>query len=356
MIVPALTPATVGRSGLHWVVCYVPRGSAATSCVQQLRIVTGARLVSSFRLRWEVGAVLSGADVPHAARCRVQLQNRACTACFSMGGVVISTSPMEVIFRPEPTELECARQQVLDVKVVRLQPNGRAARVLFVTSEAEPFAKSGGRADVSRAFPAALIQQGIDVRVLLPGYPGAIEQLAGPCITAHLDSLLGVGSAALISGHLPDSDVPVWLVHAPSLFSGAGGLYQDDDGQDWIDNALRFAFFARVAAEIAMGRILDWKPGVVHANDWHAELVPLLLRMENGTRPATGFTIHNLAFQGNFPREVLPTIGIPEPLFADGDVEFCGQVSYLKAAIRFSDRITTVSSTCEFWALCSALS
>ncbi|MES2294383.1 MAG: glycogen synthase GlgA [Pseudomonadota bacterium] len=258
---------------------------------------------------------------------------------------MINTTPMQAVYYPESKEPGFTRQKVLDAGGVRRQSNGRATRVLFVTSEAEPLAKSGGLADVSRALPIALKQQGIDVRILLPGYPGAIGQLANPRIETRLKPMLGVESAALISGRLPGSDVPVWLVHAPSLFSRAGGLYQDDGGQDWTDNALRFAFLARVATEIAAGRVLDWKPDVVHANDWHAGLVPLLLAMEKGSKPATVFTIHNLAFQGNFPREVLPSIGIPEQLFTDGDVEFYGQVSYLKAAIHYSDKVTTVSPT-----------
>jgi len=218
-------------------------------------------------------------------------------------------------------------------------------RVLFVTSEVEPLAKSGGLADVSRALPVAFRERGVDVRILLPGYPSAMQQIKSPRVEAHLRSLLGVESAALISGYLPDSNVPVWLVHAPSLFSRVGGLYQNDDGQDWTDNALRFAFFAHVAAEIACGCLLDWKPDIVHANDWHAGLVPLLLSSRQNQKPSSIFTIHNLAFQGNFPRDVVPAIGIPESSFTAEGVEFYGQISYLKAAIRYSDLVTTVSPT-----------
>ena len=218
-------------------------------------------------------------------------------------------------------------------------------RVLFVTSEAESLSKSGGLADVSRALPIALRQQGMDVRILLPGYPSAIRQLKNPLIEARLEPLLGVEGAALISGHLPGTDVPVWLVHAQSLFSRAGGLYQDDDGLDWTDNARRFAFIAYVAAEIATGRLLNWRPDIVHANDWHAGLLPLLLSMESGPKPPTIFTIHNLAFQGNFPRDILPVIDVPEKFFTTEGAEFYGKVSYLKAAIRYSDKITTVSPT-----------
>ncbi len=217
-------------------------------------------------------------------------------------------------------------------------------RVLFVTSEAYPLAKSGGLADVSGALPAALIRQGIDARLLLPGYPAALRGLKDARVELQLEPLLGIEDAALMSGQLPNSNVPVWLINAPSLFSRPGGLYQDDGGRDWGDNAQRFAFLARVAAKIA-GGLLRWRPDVVHANDWHGGLLPLLLSLEQAPAPATIFTIHNLAYQGNFPRDVLSALGIPDQFFNPDGVEFYGQVSFLKAAIRYSDRLTTVSPT-----------
>ena len=217
-------------------------------------------------------------------------------------------------------------------------------RVLFVTSEAYPLAKSGGLADVSGALPAALMRGGIDVRLLLPGYPAALRALKDARVEMPLKPLLGIEDAALISGHLPNSNVPVWLVNAPSLFSRPGGLYQDEEGRDWLDNAQRFAFLAHVAAGIASG-LMRWRPDVVHANDWHAGLLPLLLSLEAAPAPATVFTIHNLAYQGNFPREILPALGIPDRVFNPDGIEFYGQVSFLKAAIRYSDRLTTVSPT-----------
>jgi starch synthase len=97
-------------------------------------------------------------------------------------------------------------------------------RVLFVTSEAQSLAKSGGLADVSRALPISLRQRGVDVRLLLPGYPSAIARLEYPRIEVHLGPLLGVENASLISARLPGTDVPVWLIHAPSLFSRRGGV------------------------------------------------------------------------------------------------------------------------------------
>lgn len=216
-------------------------------------------------------------------------------------------------------------------------------RALFVTSEAYPLAKSGGLADVSSALPAALTELGVDVRVLLPAYPSALMALRNPRIEARLGNMLGIDDAMLISGKLPDTGVPVYLVHAPMLYSRRGGLYQAEDGCDWSDNALRFAFLAHASLAVCRG-MLQWKPDVVHANDWHAGLLPLLLAQEKA-RPATVFTIHNLAFQGNFSSEVLPLLGIAEGAFCPDGIEYYGKVSFLKAAIRYSNKITTVSPT-----------
>ena len=124
-------------------------------------------------------------------------------------------------------------------------------RVLFVTAEAYPLAKTGGLADVSRALPIALARRGVDVRLLLPGYPRAYTRIEKPRIVAKLDPMLGIADATLISGMFPDTDLPVWLIDSPTLFRRNGGLYQDDDGQDWPDNALRFAFLAHVGAQRA---------------------------------------------------------------------------------------------------------
>jgi starch synthase len=219
-------------------------------------------------------------------------------------------------------------------------------RVLFVTGEAHPLAKTGGLADVSSALPIALSRRGVDVRLLLPGYPGALERIEKPRLAANLEPILGVSEAKLISGRLPNTEIPVFLIDAPVLFRRNGGLYQDSRGQDWEDNALRFAFLSHVAARLAMGRIeVSWVPDVVHANDWHAGLVPLLLSLETIPRPATVFTTHNMAFQGNFAPRVLSAIGVPEACFLSGDIEFYGQVSFLKAGLRHSDHLTTVSPT-----------
>ena len=217
-------------------------------------------------------------------------------------------------------------------------------KVLFVTSEAQPLAKTGGLADVSCGLPIALKRCGVDIRLLLPGYPSALARLENSRPVATLPPMLGIEDAKLIMGKLPGTEVPVYLIEAPSLFQREGGLYQNETGDDWPDNALRFAFLSYAAADLARGEIgLDWSPDVVHANDWHTGLLPLLLSREKGPRPATIFTTHNMAFQGNFSPEIATTAGIPEEYFFNGDVEFYGQFSFLKAGLRFADRVTTVS-------------
>lgn len=219
-------------------------------------------------------------------------------------------------------------------------------RVLFVTAEAYPLAKTGGLADVSRALPIALMRRGVDVKLLMPGYPRAYTRIEKPRIAAKLDTLLGISDATLVEGTFPDTDLPVMLIDSPTLFRRGGGLYQDNQGRDWPDNALRFAFLSRAGVALAMGETsVDWRPDVVHANDWHAGLLPLMLSLENDPKPRTVFTTHNMAFQGNFPAEVLPNIGVPSEHFTTAGVEFYGQVSFLKAGLTHADRVTTVSPT-----------
>lgn len=218
-------------------------------------------------------------------------------------------------------------------------------RVLFVSSEVYPLAKTGGLADVSEALPRALAQQGADVRLLMPAYPRALEKLPRPHVIADLGGLLGVDEARLLAARLPEADLPVWLVDAPELFA-RDGLYQDADGKDWADNARRFAFLSHVANEIAMGRTeAGWLPDIVHCNDWHTGLVPLLLAHEEGPRPASVFTMHNMAFQGNFPAHMLDGLNLPAGCFSPEGLEYYGQASFLKAGVRFADRLTTVSPT-----------
>ena len=214
-------------------------------------------------------------------------------------------------------------------------------RVLFVSSEIYPLAKTGGLADVSAALPIALAALGVDVRLVMPGYPEALDTADDVKVEAQCGH--NGARTRVLSARLPDSGLPVWLVDCPALFKRDGGLYQTADGADWHDNHHRFSLLSRVAAKLAMGEIVaGWRADVVHANDWHTGLTPLLLK-KAGAPPATLFTIHNLAFQGLFPAGALGELKLPTELLGPDGIEFYGRISFLKAGIRYSDRVNTVS-------------
>lgn len=216
-------------------------------------------------------------------------------------------------------------------------------RVLYITSEVFPFAKTGGLADVSAALPAALRELGIDIKLLVPGYAQAIARAPTVQEIVRLGDPLGCGEVRLLETRLPNTDVPVWLVDCPSLYARSGGLYQAENGEEWPDNALRFALLNHVAAGIANEPGRAWRPEIIHSNDWHAGLVPLLLAGRGKPRPATLFTIHNLAYQGLFPGEELARLDLPANAY--DAMEFYGRISFLKAGIQSADAITTVSPT-----------
>jgi starch synthase len=219
-------------------------------------------------------------------------------------------------------------------------------RVLFVSSEIYPLAKTGGLADVSASLPKALGALGVDMHLFLPGYPKALEAAAHKSLAAEVADFMGAGPLRLIAARMPDTGIPVWLADCPALFHRPGGLYQDDNGQDWSDNARRFTVFNHVAARLSLGRLVpDWRADIVHANDWHAGLLPAILAAAPQPRPATVFTMHNLAYQGLFPAALYPQLGLPAGLFTAHGLEFYGQISFLKAGIRYADRLTTVSPT-----------
>lgn len=216
-------------------------------------------------------------------------------------------------------------------------------RVLFVTSEAYPVIKTGGLADYSGGLTKALRRRGVDVRVLLPCYPGTVDRLIGPLARIELGDAFGVGPVSLVSGRMPESDAPAWLIDCPMLYLRRGGIYQDANGDDWPDNGMRFGLLARVAASLALGRTpIGWRCDLVHLNEWQTGPAAALLAHAAGAPPSL-FTIHNMAFQGLFERSVLEFLELPQAVFDAGDVEFFGRVSYLKAGLRYAQRIATVS-------------
>jgi starch synthase len=216
-------------------------------------------------------------------------------------------------------------------------------RILLIASEVEPFAKTGGLADVLGALPVALHDLGHEVRVLMPRY-GGVERAAGELGLALADLTVRIADrsvvGAVFEGRLAGR-VPVYFL-AHDHYYGRPGLYGHPDDCE------RFTFLARGALTALPG--LGWLPQVVHAHDWQAALVPVYL--ETLFRDAPGYqdvasvlTVHNLAYQGAFSDQHLPLTGLGWDLFTPAGLEFYGQLSLLKGGLVFADQITTVSPT-----------
>ncbi|MBR0717075.1 glycogen synthase GlgA [Bradyrhizobium liaoningense] len=215
-------------------------------------------------------------------------------------------------------------------------------RVLAVASEIYPIIKTGGLADVTGALPAALTAHGVDMRTLVPGYPSVIRALPGADELLRWDEFFG-GPARVLGGARDGFDLLV--LDAPHLFDRPGNPYLTPEGHDWPDNGLRFAALSRMAAEIGLGAIPSFVPDIVHAHDWQAGLAPAYLHYADRPRPGTVMTIHNMAYQGKFPYEMLGPFELPPGSFNIHGVEYYGSISLLKAGLQFADRITTVSPT-----------
>ncbi len=218
----------------------------------------------------------------------------------------------------------------------------KAAEVLAVAAEIYPLIKTGGLADVTGALPAALLADGFAIRTLVPGYPAVMRQLKSTSPVHTYADLFG-GPARLIGARVAGLDL--FVLDAPHLFDRAGGPYADESGRDWRDNPQRFAALARVGADIGLGLAPGYRPAIVHAHDWQAGLTAAYLRYDGRSRPGTVMTVHNLAFQGQFPAGLLNALGLPFEAFSREGVEYYGDIGFLKAGLSLSDRITTVSPT-----------
>jgi starch synthase len=223
-----------------------------------------------------------------------------------------------------------------------------AMKVLFLASEAVPFAKTGGLADVAGALPPALRGIGLDVRLVLPLYNTVrsgdfgIRPLEGDVEIPMGSQRLRAGIGECQTGE----GVPVYFVEREDLFDRPR-LYGNEKG-DYYDNFERFAFFSKAALKIA--ERVSFKPDIIHCHDWQTGLVPCIAR--EASAPAsyaaipTVFTIHNLGYQGLFPEEKMPLANLrKEDFFHPEGLEYWGQISLLKAGINYSDAITTVSPT-----------
>jgi starch synthase len=225
--------------------------------------------------------------------------------------------------------------------------------VLFVSSEVEPFAKTGGLADVAGALPQTLKELGHEVRVIMPRY-GSINERK-----SHLHEMLrlkeidipvgkkkypaSVKSSFITSNH---AKVQVYFLDNPALFGRAGLYVSPDTKKDYADNDERFIFFCRGTLEIL--KKLGWQPDIIHCNDWHTGLIPVYLKTLYAGDPfyrdtRTVFTIHNMAYQGIFPPASFGKTLLPPGTFSPEGVEAFGKLNFLKAGLAYADVITTVS-------------
>ena len=211
--------------------------------------------------------------------------------------------------------------------------------VLFACSELTPWVKTGGLADVSGSLPHALRRAGAEVKIALPGYKAVLDQIERPQYICHLD--LPLGPVAVCAATLAGTEV-LLLTH-PVFSNRTGNPYMSDDDRAWPDNPYRFALFSQAVAEIGLNRAnLDWQPDIVHCNDWQTGLTPALLSLSH-QRPATVFTVHNLAYQGNILFNAYKDLGLPQSLFHTDGLEFWGQASFIKGGLAYADRVNTVS-------------
>lgn len=215
-----------------------------------------------------------------------------------------------------------------------------SVKVLSVVSEIFPLVKTGGLADVAGALPGALVAHGIETRTLVPGYPAVMAALEAGEPVHRFDHLFG-GPARLVAGTA--AGLKLFVIDAPHLYDRPGGPYVGPNGVDWPDNAQRFAALGAVASGLGLGLVPAFVPDVVHAHDWQAGLAPAYLHYAGTRRPGTVMTIHNMAFQGQFPAHTAGMLGLPPHAFALDGIEYYGMVGYLKAGLQLADRITTVS-------------
>ena len=214
-------------------------------------------------------------------------------------------------------------------------------KVLMVASEAAPFAKTGGLADIVGSLPAALRNFDCEVAVLIPRYR-SVDLNSVRRIYDSLPIWLG-GTVHHASLYQADAATPFYFLEAPALYD-RDGCYGDSSG-DYPDNAVRFAVLSRAALAVAR-RV--FRPQILHCHDWQTGLAPVYLRTVFAYDPTflgmkTLFTIHNLGYQGLFPPSALPQIGLDRRVFNMDGLEFFGKVNFMKGGLNFSDALSTVS-------------
>lgn len=217
-------------------------------------------------------------------------------------------------------------------------------KVLFVTSEAHPFLKTGGLADVAFALPKALRALGIDVRVIMPKYSDISECYKNNMVTLkEFNVNLGWRNQYVGLQYIEEEDIPFYFIDNEYYFKRKGAYGYDDDGE-------RFCYFSKAVIE-SIRYMKDFKPHIIHNNDWHTAIIPVLLK-ENYSKDElyssiqTILTIHNLRYQGVFSKEFLgDLLPLGEECFVENKLKYYDAISFMKGGIVYSDRVTTVSET-----------
>ena len=221
-------------------------------------------------------------------------------------------------------------------------------KVLLITSECAPFAKVGGLSDMVAGLAKSLQQLGHDVRIVLPLYSFIDRKKFGLHIVGSHCVHMGGNVEHWVGLHETkmDGSVPVWFVEYENYF-GRMGLYDGAQGH-YTDNAYRYAMLSKAALQICKDR--QWIPQIMHAHDWPSALVPVFLKtwdrvLSPLSETASVLTIHNIGYQGVYPPDVFPYIGVSGDHFHPGALEDHGKINLLKAGINYADAITTVSPT-----------
>ncbi|MFA0741943.1 MAG: hypothetical protein DFNUSKGM_002062 [Candidatus Fervidibacter sacchari] len=216
-------------------------------------------------------------------------------------------------------------------------------RILFVASEMFPLAKTGGLADVIGALPKALAKRGNDVRVLMPKYRATFSVDHRTERVVDLPQIqfgnFALGCGIDESDVLKGDGVTVYLIEH-------FGLYDRDRLYGYEDDWVRFGLLSKVALELP--KAINWRPDIIHCHDWQSGLVAAYLKTLYSGDPffsdtATVFTIHNLAYQGNFDPSVREALGLPPETFQMHGLEFRGRLSFIKGGLYYADMLTTVS-------------
>lgn len=215
----------------------------------------------------------------------------------------------------------------------------KSLNILFISAEVAPYAKTGGLADVAGSLPKALADMGHDVRVVMPGYKDIEADMS--YVTDFYVDLAGL-QRTCIAKKINNASLTTYTLNNYHFYNRCGIYCHEDDGS-------RFAFLCKASLELI--KAIGFKPDIIHLNDWHTGPVALLLRegyYKNDSFYSdikTIFTIHNIKYQGEFDKEILHILGLPDELFTPEKVEFYGKFSFIKSGIIYSDKINAVSKT-----------